>query len=379
MTLAAVDQQELIDQALAQLRAVLGEGWDVAPIPRSRFPDLRIDAVWAVRSQGDSSYGEITVEAKASLPPAVAAELMARQLDSLRELAGQAALVVAPWLSPRTREVLEERGLGYLDLTGNILLKLDRPAIFIKTQGADQNPVPQTRGRRGLSGPRAGLLVRELVDFHGPRRASELATATGLSEGYVSRLLDSMSDEALIRRSKDRLITKVDWRGLLRARAASYQLLKANHVAPALVRQGRGRLLDELREGAGRLPVLATGSLAAQAFAPTAVGGALMLYVPRGPNVITGVAKELGLLRIDQSADADVLLLQPMSEGALVRPHPELIDGIACVGLSQLVLDCLSGPGRMPAEGEAVLTWMSEHEDSWRRPSPLEATDGALR
>ena len=24
---------------------------------------------------------------------------------------------------------------------------------------------------------------------------------------------------------------------------------------------------------------------------------------------------------------------QPMSEGALVRPHPELIDGIECVGL----------------------------------------------
>jgi hypothetical protein len=371
--LVSLHGQELLDQALDRLRAVLGQGWDVAPLPWSQ--ERRIDAVWAVRSD-DGSHGEIVVEVKSSLSPNDAVHLAA-QLDSLGVPAGQPVLAVSPWLSPRTREVLERRGLGYLDLTGNVLLKLARPAIFIKTHGAVQNPVPQRRGRRGLSGPRSGLLVRELVDFAEPRRANELAAAAGISEGYVSRLLDSLSDEALIRRGKDRLITNVDWRGLLRARAATYQLLKANHVAPALARQGRARLLDDLREGTGQLPVIATGSLAAQAFAPTTIGGALMLYVPPGSNV-AGIAKELGLLRIDQSADADVLLLQPVYEGTLVRPHPELIDGIECVGLSQLVLDCLTGPGRMPAEGEAVLAWMGEREEAWRRPSPLTGDDGVL-
>jgi hypothetical protein len=42
------------------------------------------------------------------------------------------------------------------------------------------------------------------------------------------------------------------------------------------------------------------------------------------------------------------------------------------------VLDCLSGPGRMPAEGEAVLGWMGEHEGTWRRPSPLQDHGTAL-
>lgn len=371
MTVVAPDEQELLHQALSRLRAVLGPGWDVAQLPRSRFPPSGVNAVWAVRAQGDHSSGEITVEAKASLPPAAAVAWVA-QAEWLRGHASQTVLVVAPWLSPRARSALEDRGFGYLDLTGNTLLRLDRPAIFVKTQGADQNPAPRSRGRRGFTGPRAGRMVRELVDFDEPRRASELAVATGLSEGYVSRLLDSMSDEALVRRNKDRLITEVDWRGLLRARAASYRLLKSNDVAPALARRGRGHLLEELRRGASRHRVLATGSLAAQAFAPTAVGGALMFYLSSGRHVVSEVAKDLSLLRIDQSADADVLLLQPMSEGAMVRPHPDLIDGIECVGLSQLVLDCLSGPGRMPAEGEAVLTWMGEHERSWRRPSPLE-------
>lgn len=362
-------EQELLDHARDQLEVVLGPAWEVASVPISRPDNPHINAVWTVRRHDDSSQGVIMIEAKASLPPSAALHLIAARLDAFRERAGEPVLVVSPWLSPRTREVLEQRGFGYLDLTGNVSLRLDRPAIAITTHGADHNPAPPARGRRGLTGPHAGRLVRELVDYNEPRRAAELASATGLSEGYVSRLLDTMADEALISRSTDRLVTNVDWPGLLRTRSTSYQLLKANHVAPALARRGRGRLLDDLRSGT--LPVLVTGSLAAQAFAPTAVGGAVMLYVPAGPHSIDAVAKDLGLLRIDQSADADVLLLQPMSEGPLVRPHPERIDGLSNVGISQLVLDCLSGPGRMPAEGEAVLTWMREHENVWRRASPF--------
>jgi hypothetical protein len=83
-----------------------------------------------------------------------------------------------------------------------------------------------------------------------------------------------------------------------------------------------------------------------------------------GPHVIAGVAKELGLLRIDQSADADVLLQQPMSEGALVRPHPELINGIECAGLvpgrfghalpTRLEPGCCSPSGRCPGYPAAL-------------------------
>jgi hypothetical protein len=175
--LAILHGQELLDQALDRLRAVLGQGWNVAPLPRSQ--NRHIDAVWAVRSD-DGSYGELAVEAKSSLSPANAVHLAA-QLESLGVPAGKSVLAVSPWFSPRTREVLEARGLGYLDLTGNVLLKVPRPAIFIKTHGADQNPVPQARGRRGLSGSRAGLLVRELVDFAEPRRANELAAVAGIS------------------------------------------------------------------------------------------------------------------------------------------------------------------------------------------------------
>ena len=375
-----LDERNLLEQGIERLRGILGEGWKVGPLqPGTASPDRGIDTIWRVGRPGSSSpQGEILVEAKSSLTPVVAATVLGAQVELMRQARGTDAvvLVIAPWLSPRTRTVLDERGFSYLDLTGNVSIRLNDPTVLIRTEGDQRDPRPRPRGRRGLSGPRAGRLARELADFREPRRAKELAEATGISESYISRLLDSMSDEGLIRR-KGHVITRIDWRGLLRSRAASYQLMKANHVSPAIARLGRDRTLDALRHDRTRHQVLATGSLAAQGFAPTAIGGAFMLYVPPGPHVVEEVAQDLGLLRVDQMA-VDVLLLQPMSHGAMHRPHPERLGGIECVGLSQLVLDCLSGPGRMPAEGEAVLGWMGEHEGTWRRPSPLQDHGTAL-
>jgi hypothetical protein len=44
------------------------------------------------------------------------------------------------------------------------------------------------------------------------------------------------------------------------------------------------------------------------------------------------------------------------------------LHGVPHVALSQLVLDSLSGPGRMPAEAEKVLEYMIDHESDWRSP-----------
>ena len=328
-----LDERSLLDLGMDELRHILGEGWEVAHLNSGKpvggngvaEPDLGIDEVWTVRHLASTMpAGEVLVEAKTNLSPAVAAGVLGPRVSLMRRLRKQAAvLVIAPWLSPRTRQVLDGKGFGYLDLTGNVSIKLSQPAILIRTEGEQRSPVPERRGRRGLSGPRAARLVRELVDFEPPRRANELARATGISESYVSRLLDSMNDEALITRD-GRVITDVDWSALLRTRASAHELLRANHVVAVVARQGRNRLLDALRVNKGRHRVVATGSFAAAAVAPTTVGGPLMLYVPPGPQVADEVAKDLALLRADDSQGrsrvSDVMLLQPMSDGAFDRP-----------------------------------------------------------
>lgn len=134
-----------------------------------------------------SNSGELLIEAKDGLTPA-AAEIFGLRLvaNGQPRTPSRQTIVVSPWLSPRTREVIDDFGFGYLDLAGNVSVQLGDPTLFVKMQGSARNPRPPVRGRRGLSGPRASRLVRELVDHRAPRRARELAVAAGVSESYVS-------------------------------------------------------------------------------------------------------------------------------------------------------------------------------------------------
>lgn len=48
-------------------------------------------------------------------------------------------------------------------------------------------------------------------------------------------------------------------------------------------------------------------------------------------------------------------------------------DGVTCMAPSKAAVDCLTGNGRMPAEGEALLAWMLENETQSRASSLTES------
>ena len=372
------NDQALLSEGLDRLRSLLGEGWQVEPV--NRPPPLEASP-WMVTPAAEQlvtihttgSAGQVLVEATRDLTPVRAREEFGPKVALMHSLIGSAAvLVIAPWLSPRTRETLETLGYGYLDLTGNVFLRLRQPTVIIRTEGAKQDPNPAgKRTRQHLRGARAGQLVRVLADVMPPYRATELAASSGLSLSYVSRLLGALEEETLITREA-RYITQVDWHQLLRARAAQYSLLEANSYVPMLATQGVDDVLMRLREQHIDIedlgPVALTGPFAARKVIPAAaVGGQLMLYVPPDPShnsALDHIASALRLLRSDTGAD--VLLLR--ARNRVVFEGTRLVDGIKYVALSQLTLDSLSGSGRMPAEGEALLDYMAAHEEEWRLP-----------
>jgi len=61
---------------------------------------------------------------------------------------------------------------------------------------------------------------------------------------------------------------------------------------------------------------------------------------------------------------ANVILAQPYDPSLLSGPVKQ--GGVGYVSTAQVVLDSLTGNGRMPAEGEAVLAWMRRNEPRWR-------------
>jgi hypothetical protein len=273
---------------------------------------------------------------------------------------------VAPWLSPRTRELLAARDFAYLDLTGNVLLRLARPAVYLRLEGAHNNPTgAQARGPATLKGARAGRLIRLLADVRPPYRLTELARAADLNPGYVSRLLNTLSEQALLRRVRG-VVRHVDWPSLLRSRAESYDSLRSGKVHQFVAPRGARAAYEQLPVVSSQpgTRLIVTGSFAAHAVAPVAAPVQLLAYSTEPEQH----AQSLGLLPTETGGD--VLLITPADEGQMMRPR--IVGDVLHVAHSQLVLDCLSGGGRLPAEGEAVLDWMIANESLWRLPSLAE-------
>jgi hypothetical protein len=355
-------EAEVLRQGLSALRALVPANWTIAERAEpagGQAVSGRPDAVVVLQEPTGPST-RLVVEARERLLPRDVATVAGGRLALLRDLDPYATvLVIAPWLSQRTRDLLTEQGVAYLDLTGNVLLVLDRPALFIRTTGAAQDPNPPVRGGLSLRGRAAGRVVRLLADVRPPYTASVIAGASGVSIPYVSRLLTALDDEALVRRGARGLVIDVDWANLLRRRAETYDVFGTNvartYVAPAGTREVFARL-----HTTPQLYRALTGSYAAAAIAPVAAPAQLALYVDDADET----ARAFGLLPAEEGAD--VVLLGAYDY--VVFDRDRSLDGLRAVGPSQLALDCLTGNGRMPAEGEALLEWMGRAEDEWRVP-----------
>jgi len=373
---AIAEATDLLDAAVAWLQEQLPPTWTVARSNRTvadgnrASPQTLVDG--AIDIQGTQGI-QITmaVEVKRSFQPRDVGQILPGISRVLRTLAGNVPLlVVAPWLSARTRELLAAEGINYVDLTGNARIALEYPALYVKTVGADRDPSPAERPAARVRGPKAGRLVRLLVDVSPPYGVREIAEATKLNPGYLSRLLDTLDSEALIERSRGRVMS-VDISALMQRWAQSYDVFKTNATATFLSPAGAATAQAQLPALANERRVAVTGSFVAVRRAPVAAPAMLVLYC----DDVAATAETLQLLPADTGAN--VALLSPFDE--VVWERTTVADGVTYVAPSQASIDCLTGNGRMPAEGEALLAWMLENETEWREPSLSKRDRPAIR
>lgn len=312
------------------------------------------------------------VEAKQELAPRDVSAVLSGLGRAVRSLAGNIPLlIVAPWISPRARELLTAEQINYVDLTGNVRVQLEHPVLFLASGGAARDPRPKPRGAARVRGPKAGRLIRMLVDTQPPYGVRDLAAAAGLAPGYVSRMLDTLDREGLVERAPRGGVTLVDVANLLRRWAEDYDVLRSNGATGYISRAGAAEAYAGLGALGADPRVAVTGSFAAVQLAPVAAPTQLFVYCD-DPETVAGA---LNLLPTDQAPD--VVLLQPFDE-VVWSGLQRRTDAVEPVAHSQIVADCLTGTGRMPAEGEAVLEWMTHDETSWRRDvlMPLTTANG---
>ncbi len=302
----------------------------------------------------DRKTGLLAVETRRRLEPREVIEFATK----LRTMSVEGIpFVIAPYLSPAVREQLQEAAIAFLDLTGNIRLEIPKPGLFIERQGADINPNRKERPTRSLRGPKAGRLVRMLVDSVKLYGVRELAKLADVDPGYASRLLSLLATEALVERVGRGRIVKVDWPKLLKRWAEDSPLESRGIQGSYLAHQGLKSLQSRLK-GLKKMRYAITGALAASRVAPIAPPRLAMIYVEDIKRAIS----DLELREVE--AGANVLLIEPSASGVFSGVVKD--DDLSFVALSQAAADLLTSPGRGPAEAEELITWMKNHEEAWR-------------
>lgn len=349
----AITETGLLDQIEDQVRGQLPRGWRMTVRRDVREGRYQADAQFRVTAP-DGRTGLLLAEVKRDLPP----KLVSVAVSQLKAYAGdRAGIVIASYLSPRARELLIDSDVSYADATGNLRVKLDRPALFILTSGADSDPSYEPRAAvRSLKGPAAAAVVRALCDFRPPYGVRDLAERASLSLASTSRILSLLDTEALITRSGRGPVESVDWQRLIRRWVDDYGLTKSNRNQYVLEPRGLSGLTKKL--SGARLPYALTGSLAAVELAPVAPTRLGAVYVAD----INKAKRELGLR--DVETGANVVLAEPFSPVAMARTRQR--DGLTYAAPAQVAADLLTSPGRGPAEGEALIEWMADNEGAWR-------------
>jgi hypothetical protein len=348
---------KLISRAISGLRTRLPSNWrmDVEAQPASSVGVL--DALLRLCA-ADGTCGNFILEARNRVEPKDVSTI-ADQLTVYGRLGdgeGAEPVVVAPYLSSRTRERLEERGVGYIDLTGNVRVVLDRPALFVHTRGAERDPRREERPARTLKGAKAARIVRALCDFAPPVGVRELADRAGTDPGYVSRVFALLEREDLIQREHRGPVTSVDWHALIRRWTDDYSLFGSNRTGSYLEPRGLNSLLPKLSNPDFRYAV--TGSLGSASIAPLAPARLAVIFV----DDIEDAAERLALRQTE--AGANIILAEPFDP--IVYERDEERDGITYVAPSQNAADLLTSLGRGSNEAEELMEWMASNEGAWR-------------
>jgi hypothetical protein len=370
--------QELLEGLRTTLTSRLPSTWSVEVQPWERESGGSSnrptpDATLTVRAP-DGREATVPVEVEQKLDPKDVAPLVAQLHQMTGPDATERPLVVAPYLSSRTQDLLAASGISYAtggpmlygisggvphtSTSGTISFSLTDPATAIDIVGTEKNPWTAEREQplRTLRGPTAGRVVRALCDFRPPYGVQELAERSETPIGSVSRVLSLLDREALITRTPRGAITDVQWADLIRRWAQDYTFSKANIVSTYLEPRGLSALLDKLRQTGVRYAV--TGSMAAALLAPVTVPRLLSIYVDN----LNEAAHELQLRPAERGAN--VVLAEPFNP--VVFDRTQEIDGVQYAAPTQVAADLLTGPGRSPAEADALLQWMTENEDAWR-------------
>ncbi len=174
----------------------IGEGFsrDVARILRET---LGAEVAFGQHDTGHDIVvynGDTTISMALKFKSRVNAATARQAVHATGLLGGTPLLVVAGQTTADAREILSANAVAYVDGLGNAAISM--PGLVYRLVGS--KPAPKNKPPTRMSG-KAGRIAQTLLSY--PRRRwhiNELAELTGVSQGFVHRVLARLSDEGIL-------------------------------------------------------------------------------------------------------------------------------------------------------------------------------------
>jgi hypothetical protein len=347
-----VKKQPIEQVALIALKESL-EKVPFVQIERTEFSKLERGAdflVW-IRIQDRSRL--LLVETQNNGQPRIARLATYELKDRLSNEAGSYGIFIAPYISPEAGKILEEEGVGYLDLAGNCLISFD--TVYIRQTGAP-NPNTLKRELRSMYSPKAERILRVLLNE--PERIwklTELAQVAKVSLGQVANVKKLLLDREWLNISAGGIsLTKPvalldEWSHAYNFQRNKVQEYYSLDKLPEIEAQ-----LAETCQQLG-LDYALTGFSSAARIAPMVRYQKASAYVK---GDMCNLIESLGWKAV--TSGANVSLLIPYDDGVFYGTKK--IDEIAIAAPVQTYLDLLSLRGRGQEAAQAI---RKEIEKTW--------------
>lgn len=259
-------------------------------------------------------------------------------------------LIVVPYMGPVGKELCEEAGACWMDLSGNASLH-GRPGLRVQIEGKP-NQFKSPGRPQNLFAPKSARIARCLLMApEVPITQRELANKSGLDEGFTSRIIRGMEAQDLIVRNDQGAVKVATPKLMLEAWREAYNFDKhrilKGHV-PA-------------RSGTEALKSVAAGLKKQQTtYAATGLAAAWQMKQFVGYRLAVVYHKEpipeaaLSTLNFKEDArGANLWLVQPNDNG--VFQGAKMVNEIQCVHPVQVIVDLKQHPERSEEAAENLL------------------------
>ena len=191
-------EKQLIDDFDSRFREFIsGVGGNVRLIrkePSPPGPDVLVEA--DVRGQPIT----LIAEAKAQGEPRYIRQAADQIRDYLPRFPGAYPIVVSPFISAQSAELLKSKGVGYFDLAGNALI--DFGPLYIRVVGKPTRNRVQKTAKSLFASKSSRILRVMLTDPAKSWYVQDLSAEAGVSIGLASRLKRRLADLELAAEAK---------------------------------------------------------------------------------------------------------------------------------------------------------------------------------